>query len=312
MDRRSFCGAIGASIICQTTAVALGVEQEVPNSSGAKPPKLVAPPNACDSHHHIYDGRFPVSPHWSQGFPAGATVADYRLLQKRLGMTRSVVVQPSTYGVDNRCLIDALQQLGHQARGVAVIDTTAEDASLSEMSAVGVCAIRVNFISAQTWGKTTTGLLETLARRVDKFGWHIQILMTGAQIAEYENVMRALPNRVVIDHLGRIPEPEGVTHPGFAAVHRLIDTGRVWVKLTEPYEDSKVGPPRYSDSGAVARAYIQASPERTLWGTDWPHPTQRDTKPDDATLLDLLSDWVPSEASQQRILVTNSAELFGF
>ena len=312
MDRRSFCAALGASFVCGTSAVARGVEQEVPNSLGSNPPKLLAPANACDTHHHIYDGRFPVSPHWTEGFPAGATVADYRLLQKRLGTTRSVVVQPSTYGIDNRCLIDALKQLGRQARGVAVIDTTAEDLALSEMSAAGVCAIRVNFISAQTWGKTTPGLLETLARRVDKFGWHVQILMTGAQIAEYETVIRGLPNRVVIDHLGRIPEPEGVTHPGFAAARRLIDTGRVWMKLTEPYEDSKVGPPGYSDSGALARAYIQASPERMLWGTDWPHPTQRDTKPNDATLLDLLSDWVPNEATQQRILVTNPAELFGF
>ena len=89
-----------------------GLEQAVPNSTGSAPPRLNAPADACDCHHHIYDGRFPVSPHWRQGFPPGATVADYRLLQRRLGTTRSVVVQPSTYGVDNRCLVDALGQLG--------------------------------------------------------------------------------------------------------------------------------------------------------------------------------------------------------
>jgi predicted TIM-barrel fold metal-dependent hydrolase len=314
MNRRSFFAVLGASIAsCATDRVfAGGVQQAVPHSLGNSSPTITVPTDACDSHHHIYDGRFPVSPHWTQGFPANATVADYRLLQKRLGISRSVVVQPSTYGVDNRCLIDALRQLGRQARGVAVVDANVTDSELAEMSNAGVCAIRVNFVSSQSWGKTTADLLTSLGRRVDKAGWHVQILMTGEQIAEHETTIRSLPNRVVIDHLGRIPEPEGVNHAGFIAVRRLLDTGRVWVKLTEPYEDSKVGPPDYADSGVVARAYAQAAPERMLWGSDWPHPTQRVNKPDDAMLLDLLSSWAPDPADQHRILVSNPAELFGF
>jgi predicted TIM-barrel fold metal-dependent hydrolase len=135
--------------------------------------------------------------------------------------------------------------------------------------------------------------------------------MTGEQIAVHEGAIRALPTKVVIDHLGRIPEPGGIHHPGFTAVRRLLDGGRIWVKLTEPYEDSKLGPP-YADTGEVARAYVQAAPERLLWGTDWPHPTQRDAKPNDALLLDLLGDWAPDETTRRRILVDNPVELFGF
>ena len=116
--------------------------------------------------------------------------------------------------------------------------------------------------------------------------------MTGDQIFTYEGVIRSLPAKVVIDHLGRIAQPDGTKHPAFAAVRRMLDEGRTWVKVTEPYEDSKLGPP-YADSSEVARAYVQARPERILWGTDWPHPTQRSTKPDDALLLDLLADWAP-------------------
>ena len=115
----------------------------------------------------------------------------------------------------------------------------------------------------------------------------------------------------MVDHLGRIPEPDGLRHPGFAAVRRLLDRGRTWVKLTEPYEDSTLGPP-YADTGEVARAYVRAAPERVLWGTDWPHPTQRGAKPDDALLLDLLAGWAPDDATRRRILVDNPAELFGF
>jgi D-galactarolactone isomerase len=314
MKRRSFCTGMAASVVAGAPlpVVAGGVEQAVPNSLGSRPPKLIAPTNACDCHHHIYDARFPVSPHWTQGFPPGSTVAEYRLLQKRLGTTRNVVVQPSTYGVDNRCTVDALKQFGRQARGVVVIDAATKDAELLEMSAAGVCGIRVNFVTPQPWGKTTSEMLASLGQRVDKLGWHVQILMKGEQIVEHETVIRSLPNRVVIDHLGRIPEPEGLAHPGFAAVRRLIDTGRVWVKLTEPYEDSKIGPPTYSDTSELARAYAQAAPERMLWGTDWPHPTQPGVKPDDANLLDLLSDWAPAEAIQTRILVTNPIEFYGF
>ncbi|MBR0846403.1 amidohydrolase family protein [Bradyrhizobium diazoefficiens] len=298
-------------LVASTGAWAAGVEQAVPNSVGSAPPRLNVPANACDCHFHIYDERFPVSPHWRQGFPPGATVADYRLLQRRLGTTRSVVVQPSTYGIDNRCLVDALGQLGAAARGVAVVDVDVKDAELRMLADAGVRAIRVNFVSSQTWGTTTAEMLTTLAKRVSPLGWHVQILMTGDQIVTHESVIRSLPTKVVIDHLGRIPQPDGLKHPAFAAVRRLLDQGRTWVKVTEPYEDSKLGPP-YADSSELARAYVQAAPERMLWGTDWPHPTQRGTKPDDALLVDLLTDWAPDQQTRWRILVENPAKLYGF
>jgi len=304
-------GVLTGMLACSTGAWAAGVEQIVPNSTGSAAPKLDVPANACDCHHHIYDGRFPVSPHWHQGFPPGSTVADYQLLQRRLGTARSVVVQPSTYGIDNRCLVDALSQLGSSARGVAVVDTEVKDVELRTLDEAGVRAIRINFVSPQTWGTTTPEMLTTLAKRISPLGWHVQILMTGDQIATHEAVVRALPTKVVIDHLGRIPQPDGVRHPAFAAVRRMLDEGQTWVKVTEPYEDSKLGPP-YADSSEVARAYVQAAPQRILWGTDWPHPTQRDTKPDDAMLVDLLADWAPDEKTRRRILVENPAELFGF
>ena len=304
-------GVLAGMLACSTGAWAAGIEQAVPNSTGSAAPKLDVPTNACDCHHHIYDGRFPVSPHWHQGFPPGSTVADYQLLQRRLGTARSVVVQPSTYGIDNRCLVDALSQLGSSARGVAVVDTEVKDVELRTLDEAGVRAIRINFVSPQTWGTTTPEMLTTLAKRISPLGWHVQILMTGDQIATHEAVVRALPTKVVIDHLGRIPQPDGVRHPAFAAVRRMLDEGQTWVKVTEPYEDSKLGPP-YADSSEVARAYVQAAPQRILWGTDWPHPTQRDTKPDDAMLVDLLADWAPDEKTRRRILVENPAELFGF
>src|SRR5207253_921993 len=113
------------------------------------------------------------------------------------------------------------------------------DTEVRMLTDAGVRAVRVNFVSPQTWGTTTPEILAALARRVSPFGWHVQILMTADQIAAQEGAIRALPTLVVIDHLGRIPGPDGARHPGFAAMRRLLDKGRVWVKVTEPYEDSK-------------------------------------------------------------------------
>ena len=126
-----------------------------------------------------------------------------------------------------------------------------------------------------------------------------------------ESVLQRLPTPLVIDHLGRIPMPDGLAHPGYAAVRRLLDKGRTWMKLSEPYEDTKRGPPGYPDTSKLALAYISAAPERMVWGSDWPHPTQKE-KPDDALLFDLLAEWAPTEATRHRILVTNPAALYGF
>ena len=117
----------------------------------------------------------------------------------------------------------------------------------------------------------------------------------------------------MFDHLARIPQPAGVDHPAFAFVKKLIDRGRTWVKLSSAYQDSKAGPPAYADVSKVAQAYVKAAPERMVWGSDWPHPTEKtDAKPDDAILFDLLADWAPDEAVRHRILVDNPAALYRF
>src|SRR5258705_14012226 len=100
---------------------------QVPNSSGAAAPKLKLPANACDCHMHIYDGgRFPPSRPGARMQPE-ATGADYRLLQQRLGLSRTVVVQPAAYVTDNAVTLDAIAQLGPQARGVAVVSPNVTD-----------------------------------------------------------------------------------------------------------------------------------------------------------------------------------------
>ncbi len=311
LARRGFLKAMGATVIVAGGFEATsGQAQTVPWSTGTERPKLKAPPNACDCHMHIYDSRFPVSP-TAKLRPADATVDDYRLLQKRLGTTRNVVVTPSTYGTDNACTLDAMAKLGGSARGVAVVDTSVADAELKRLNALGVRGIRFNLVQS---GATTIDMLEPLSKRVSDLGWHVQIHMLGDQIVENANLFQRLPSPIVFDHLARVPQPAGVDHPAFALVLKMLDRGRTWVKLSGAYMmETKDGAPPFAGANKVAQGYVKAAPERLVWGSDWPHPTEKpDAKPDDAILFDLLADWAPDEAIRNRILIDNPAGLYGF
>jgi D-galactarolactone isomerase len=281
----------------------------VPNSAGTERPKLQAPPGACDCHMHIYDAaRFPPSRPGSR-MQANAAVADYRRLQQRIGTTRTVVVQPAAYGTDNAVTLDAIARLGN-ARGVAVVFPDVGDSELRALDAGGVRGIRFTVFDPAT-AVTRIDMIEPLTRRMADIGWHVQIHMRGDQIVANADLLRRLPSTIVIDHMGRVPLPEGTSHAAFKVVRELLDKGNAWVKLSGAYQDTKIGPPTYADATALARAYVAAAPERMVWGSDWPHPTETD-KPDDALLLELLSEWAPDAATRRRILVDNPQALYGF
>src|SRR5882757_7136189 len=231
----------GAGILGASTTPATA--QQVKYSSGTEPPKLKAPANACDCHHHIYGSQYKLAPR-STLRPADATVDDYRALQKRIGTTRNVIVQPSTYGTENAPTLDALVAFGPSARAVVVVDTTVTDAELKRMHGLGARGIRFNLAQA---GATTPEMIEPLAKRVNELGWHIQINATAAKIIDIMPSLNRVPSLIVFDHLAHIPEPDGVSHPLFAQVRALIDKGKTWVKLSGAYADTKVGPPTYSD-----------------------------------------------------------------
>ena len=310
IDRRRLMKTAGAMALAAAAGAVRSEQafaQQVPWSSGTESPKLKAPANACDCHMHIYDAKYPTDPKATLK-PADALVADYKLLQKRIGTSRNVVVTPSTYGTDNRVTLDAIAQIGPTARGVAVVDATVDDGELKRLNGLGIRGIRFNLVQA---GATTAEMIEPLSRRVNDLGWHIQIHMKGEQIAGIEDLLLRVPSPIVFDHLGRLAQPNALDNPGFKTISKLIDKGRTWVKLSGAYQDTKVGPPTYSDTVAVARAYIKAAPERMVWASDWPHPTEKD-KPDDAVLFDLLTEWAPEEEMRTRILVQNPATLYGF
>jgi len=283
-------------------------QHAVPNSAGTGRPKHQAPANAADCHMHIYDSRFPQIA--SRAPVTNAAVPEYRLLQKRNGTTRVVVVQPRNHATDNQVTIDAIAQLGANARGVAVLHPTVTDAELKKLDTGGIRGIRFSLGDTAT-AVTSVDMIEPLSKRIAALGWHVQLHMPGDMIAQHADLLRRLPCQIVIDHMGRFPPSVGIAHPAWKVILGLIEKGRTWVKLAGAYLNTQIGPPTYADATRIAQAFVKAAPERLVWGSDWPHPTEKD-KPDDALLFDLLAEWSMDEATRNRILVTNPEALYGF
>ncbi|KAF1057832.1 amidohydrolase [Burkholderia gladioli] len=262
---------------------------------------------ACDCHVHVYDDAYPLAP--SATFvPPPAPANAYRDMQRALGLSRVVVVQPTGYGTDNRCTLAAIEQLGDGARGVAVVEPGVDDEELQRLHAGGMRGLRFMMLRGGVLGWDA---LTPLASRIAALGWHINLQLDGRTLPDYAALLARLPTRLVIDHLGKFLGPVAADGEAFAALCRLLDGGRCWIKLSAPYESSREGPPAYQDVAWIARELAVRYPERCLWASNWPHPNVKPV-PDDAALLDWAIGNLSSSATLARILVTNPAELYGF
>lgn len=270
---------------------------------------FAVPRGAADCHHHIYDARFPSAASASLT-PADASVEEYLQLRERLGLQRSVIVQPSTYGFDNRLLLASLRMLGAGSRGVAVISPKVSDDELDLLHRAGVRGARVNLMLAVGM---TSDMIEPITRRIAARGWHLQVAATGDQIVANRRVLGNLSIPVVYDHMGLLPAPRPLEHEGFGFLCEQLASGRAWVKLSGVCNLSVSGRPNYADYSAVGRRLANEFPDRILWGSDWPHVFGHFKEPpDDAELLNLFSTWCNDDGVIRQALVDNPVEVYGF
>lgn len=253
---------------------------------------------------HFFDARIPAVP-GATVIHADATPEHYRAFQKTIGTVRCVVVQPSVYGYDNRPTLAGLAALGDAARGVVVVPPGVTDAELERLHAAGVRGVRFNLVQAGGLKLTDA---EGMAPRLHALGWHIQFQLPRGGIAPALDVLSKLPGRMVFDHMGLVA---GIDDPGMHGLLNLLETGRVWIKLSGPYIHAVDPASDYANRLPIARRFVQTAPERMVWASDWPHATET-KKPDDAALFDLLADWAPDEKIRRAVLVDNPAELYGF
>jgi 2-pyrone-4,6-dicarboxylate lactonase len=273
-------------------------------------PAFAVPPGACDSHVHIFEpaDRYPKvdKPHYT--LPDGSLEKLTRMTEV-MKLERFVIVQPSYYGTDNRCMLDALAAAGTRARGVAMVDDHCSDAHLIGMHELGVRALRLDLFLRSSWPTADiVRYIETWVRRTHGIGWHVQFYTPGWVVRDLLPFLKELDATFVIDHMGYMLESDGLTNADFDRLLGVIRAGRGWIKLSAPYRLAKDG--NFERLRPKARDIIAAAPERVVWGSDWPHIP--DGGKDTGTLLNLLGEWAPDTEARERILVTNPARLFGF
>ncbi len=272
-------------------------------------PAFSMPDNATDAHMHLF-GAEPHYPYVDQRdyTPPEARVESARALYAKLGIKRVVVIQPSVYGLDNRCQLEFGAALGLPLRAVVVIQPDATDQEMARLHARGVRGIR--YILAHPGGLDTSNL-ERSADRARDFGWHLEFLLKPEQLVKLETRLIKLSSHVVFDHLAFIKPDQGLDQPAFQTLLRLLESGHGWVKFSGAYRVSGKAD-QYDAVLPFARKIAQTSPDRIVWGSDWPHVGQTEAMPGTTALLDLLQVWVPDEDLRRRILVENPATLYDF
>jgi 2-pyrone-4,6-dicarboxylate lactonase len=279
-------------------------------------PRHRLPAGACDCHAHVF-GPF-------DRYPLGAGVAylppltpgsAYLGMLDAVGVSRGVLVQPSSYGLENRGVIDAVSAAPARLRGIGVLDETVADRTLEDMHAKGIRGLRFTEMPNPSGpgrypGAIGTDQLVRLAPRLKALGWHAQIWSPSAFIAEQHKALAKLGLPLVFDHMGMPNAAQGPKDPGFAALLGLVRDGAAWAKLSLCRVSQNL--PDYPDARPLHEALITASAERVLWASDWPHVRMGDRAPNVGHLVDLFGEWVPDAALVRKILVDNPAALYGF
>jgi predicted TIM-barrel fold metal-dependent hydrolase len=280
-------------------------------------PDFRSPPGGCDAHFHVFGPaqRYPYGSDLRYTPPL-APLPELLALGGKLGLSRFVFVQPSAYGRDNRCMLDAMREAGAKScRGIVDIDENAPDAELERMNALGVRGVRINLSPVKPFesgfAPTLMPRIARLASRCAEIGWQLDFLTPGWLTAELMPTLKRLRLDFTLAHFGMFQAKDGVDQPGFRQLLDLLRHGerRCWVKLTGAYRMSAAG--GFADVAPMAQALIETAPDRLIWGSDYPHLSFAD-KVGSVELWNLFGRWAPDETTRQRILVDNPRKLFGF
>ena len=286
----------------------------LPPDRNPRRPKVVLPRGAVDTHVHIFEPGYKLSP--GRGYnPPDSTLADLQHLHATLGVDRVVFTQPSVYGIDNAAILDGVAALNaetsNRARAVVAIAMDIRDDELAALDARGVRGVRLN-TDNKGGMPVEMGAVPELVARIAPFGWHIEFLFPGKDIIELMPIFSAVQVPISIGHFAYQPATAGVQAPGFQALIELMRRGNTWMKISGANRVSATDLPPYDDVKPMAQALIEAAPERIMWGTDWPHPNKYIVNPNDADLVDAFGDWVTDEGMRRRIMVDNPAGFYRF
>lgn len=265
-----------------------------------------------DCHLHIYNSAFPYVPEAALR-PAPALVADYLSTHQSLGVQRVVVVQPTSYGYDNRCTLDAVARFGlDSAKAVVVVPPEVSDDALRELAAAGACGVRVN---AMRGAPLDTEAISSLATKIATVGWHLQLHVDGAQLPFLSAWINTLPVPVVLDHMGRLDVAQREQSADWCALQDLLKGPNCSVKLSAPYLLQPTGGSEYAALSPLVDMLLSTAPHRVLWGSDWPHPgwyAQGNPQLDDVALTHWAWRHLERHGAAHTVLVENPARMYEF
>jgi len=286
----------------------------LPPDRNPRRPGFLLPRGSIDTHVHVFEPGYALSP--GRGYnPPHSTLADLKHLHATLGIERVVFTQPSVYGTDNSAILDAMSALNAEtpgrARAVVALAMDVSEKQLAALDASGVRGVRLN-TDNQGGMPIRIAQIPDLAARIRPFGWHLEFLFPGKDIVGLMPVFSALAVPMSIAHFAYQSAATGVAAPGFRALIELVRRGNTWLKISGANRVAATDLPPYDDVKPMARALIEAAPERIMWGTDWPHPNKYVANPNDADLVDAFGDWVSDEAMRRRIMVETPAAFYRF
>jgi len=262
---------------------------------------------AWDAHAHVIgDPReFPFAPERSYT-PEPASLDEYLAMLDRYGIARGVLVQPSVYGHDHRCLLDALDRAGGRLRGVAVPSPEATTQDLEAMHERGVRGVRCNLINPDGLSPAAVAAWKPALRAM---GWHVELHIAVGQLAGWNDLIESFDIPVVVDHMGR-PAPDCLDplSADLAPLIRLVRAGRCVVKLSAPYRVSNEPEP-WADVTPLACAFLDANQSACVWGSDWPH-VDVTRAVDTRAVIAALDNWRGDRWTRHQITADAAERLF--
>jgi predicted TIM-barrel fold metal-dependent hydrolase len=271
-------------------------------------PRFTLPAGACDAHNHVFGpaAKFPYAPE-RRYTPEDAPKEALSALHALLGIERAVIVQASCHGKDNRAMLDAIADAPERRRGIAMVDDSFTDKDLAALDRGGVRGVRFNFVR-HLGGTPDMDVFHRVIDHIKGLGWHVVLHVDAPDIIPLSETMTKLPLPFVIDHMGRVDAAAGTQQPAFRTLLELAKRENCWVKVCGA---ERISLPPYAAAVPIARALIEAIPDRVLWGTDFPHPNLKH-EADEADLVDLIPLFATTAEAQRKLLVDNPARLYGF
>ena len=268
------------------------------------------PSGACDTHCHVFgpQAHFPYAPGRTTPFeaPKEALFAMHR----RYGFDRAVIVHPNLHGFDNSVTLDAIAASGGAYRGVALVPDDVTSDGLRALDAGGIRGVRFNF-PKHLGPPPSESTVRRIGELIAPLGWHVLLHVMPEHLETAWAYVKPLNVPVVIDHMARVSTADGVDDRAFRRLLEMASDPRCWVKISGGDRASATGAP-FDDAVPFARAILETAPQRTLWGTDWPHPNVKGPTPQEDDLVSLLHKIVPEEDLLRQVLVDNPDRLYRF